>query len=61
MVDLNATFAISPPSVRRHRKSVERRERIAELKDDWREQNWERKVNDIPRISWADFSRRHTS
>lgn len=28
---------------------------VAELKDMWREQNWERKANGIPPITWATF------
>jgi hypothetical protein len=31
---------------------------VAELKEMWREENWERKVNGIPRIKWADFKNR---
>ena len=31
---------------------------IAELKDEWREENWERKANGIARITWAAFSLR---
>lgn len=31
---------------------------IAELKEEWREENWERKVNGIARITWATFSLR---
>lgn len=31
---------------------------IAELKEMWREENWERKVNGIPRIKWSDFKKR---
>lgn len=30
----------------------------AELKEEWREQNAERKMNGIPRITWAAFSLR---
>jgi hypothetical protein len=30
----------------------------AELKEMWREENWERKVNQIPRIKWSDFIKR---
>jgi len=31
---------------------------IAELKEEWREENWERKANGIARIQWATFSLR---
>lgn len=31
---------------------------IAELKEEWREENSERKMNGIPRITWATFSLR---
>lgn len=31
---------------------------IADLKDQWREENWERKANGIPRITWASFKLR---
>ena len=31
---------------------------IAELKEEWREENWERKANGIPRVSWATFKLR---
>ena len=30
----------------------------AELKEMWREENWERKANGIPRITWKEFTRR---
>jgi hypothetical protein len=33
----------------------------AELKDMWHEENWERKVNQIPRISWKQFKARETA
>lgn len=31
---------------------------MAELKEEWREENWERKANGIARITWATFSMR---
>ncbi len=62
MVDLNATFAIAPPSVRRHRKVAERQrkrmEREAELRDAWKEDEAERNMNGIPPITFKDFSRK---
>ena len=30
----------------------------AELKEMWREENWERKANGIPRITWKQFTSR---
>ena len=30
----------------------------AELKEEWREENWERKANGVARITWASFSLR---
>jgi len=38
--------------------SMTNRWTTAELKDEWREQNSERKMNGIPRITWATFSLR---
>ena len=65
MVDLNATFAIAPPSVRRHRKTVERQQkrmqRETDMRDAWKEDNAERNMNGIPYITLKDFSRRYTS
>ena len=31
---------------------------LTELKEMWREENWERKANGIPRITWAHFKTR---
>ena len=31
---------------------------ISELKEMWREENWERKANGIPRVTWASFKLR---
>lgn len=31
---------------------------VAELKEEWREENWEREINGIARVTWTTFSLR---
>jgi len=61
MVDLNATSALAPLSVRRLRAKLERqkvRARKEETRfDAWKEDNAERKMNDIPCLTYKDFKR----